>query len=216
MGGRAGFAVGLAGGSDMTPLSVGTSLGLRLWLSNKVALQPRLQMDLNYDDVSEVFGYGITPSIGLLFAVYRGKTTRVNFGFGFEFGFYGKQDNSGSSDGSYIDSTDSNYYDSSSSSFAFDNSTALHPYSAYANEHAHETGMSELSVGTKAFYIGLPIELQIEHFFSDRLSGFVGAKFPLISFVQRKADDGTGDPANYVRFSLDSTSLVMGLIFYTN
>ena len=207
MAGRLGFVVGLSGGGEMTPLTVGTSLGLRAWLGDRVAIQPRLQMDIAYNDATEILRYGITPGIGMLFAVYKGKTTRVNLGFGIELGFYGQTD-TGNSNNSYDDYSDYyDYYDYSGSSY-------IRPTAAYRNEEYHEEFMENVGSDEKMFYLGLPIELQIEHFFSERVSGFAGAKFPLVTFVQYQPDEG--DSVNNVAFSLDSTSLVLGAIFYTD
>jgi hypothetical protein len=80
--GTLGFGTSLSTGTASFPLSIGNQLNLRIWLGDVVALQPALVSTSDYVDSTKVTTYRVNPQLEALFAIYRGKSNRINLGVG--------------------------------------------------------------------------------------------------------------------------------------
>jgi hypothetical protein len=81
--GTLGFGTSLSSGTASFPLSIGNQLSLRIWASDIVALQPALVSTSSYVESTKTTTYQINPEFEALFAVFRGRTNRINLGVGF-------------------------------------------------------------------------------------------------------------------------------------
>jgi hypothetical protein len=80
--GTLGFGTSLSSGTTSFPLSIGNQLNFRIWASDTVALQPALVSTSTYVDSTKTTTYRVNPEFEALFALFRGRTNRVNLGIG--------------------------------------------------------------------------------------------------------------------------------------
>jgi len=105
--GTVGFGAALLGGSGASPVTLGSDLNLRIWVSDMIALQPSLVSNVDYDKTSHTTVFKSSPQLEVVIAAYRRKANRINVGIGAGYGMQGV----------HVQTTDTKSTDTSQSSF---------------------------------------------------------------------------------------------------
>lgn len=152
--GTLGFGTSLSSGTSSFPLSIGNQLNLRIWLGDVVALQPALVSTSTYVESTKVTTYQINPQMEVLFAVFRGKTNRINLGVGVGVNTRGVSKPS-----------------STTTTITGTGGTSGNPTSTTSSNDATET------------QVYVPFELQLEQFLAPWFSLQIGASCDLFRYT---------------------------------
>jgi hypothetical protein len=196
MAGRVGFGIGLwgaplaliTGQNGAGPAAVGASLGVRWWMTERLALLPALYASVQHQETHDTkndFGEVqkgtsttsgiVAPSVRVAYAAFSGKTTRLLLAGGGGFS-YAVQPNI------------TQHYPDGSPKPPTDDLTKV--------------GFSVLA------------GLGIEQFFTPRISIALGVDAPIFSFSSTKS--GKDDPTTAVGADFNSTQLSAAVFFYTD
>ena len=187
------FGIGLGLGAPVTNQggwSPMTAISMRYWATDGIALEPEVQIGVNYskstDDTEKTLetdkklGYNGRLGMGMMFSVYRGKSTRVNLGTGFMFLFGGAK-------------------------------TTF--------EYKSETSTQKEENTSKTLGFAIPLRIAMEQHIVDWFSINAGVGFDLINYTKTTIDDKEEKEKKTeekIGFDINTTKLYLALMFYTN